>query len=69
MYVDDATMVLWANQAVAGVPDLDHMAYGVSREWTDMVVNILRLQTSDKNCFVPPGPAADAALHGCQVNA
>lgn len=31
-----------------------------------MVVNLLMLQTSDKNGFAPPGPAADAALRGCQ---
>lgn len=30
------------------------------------VVNVVRLQTSDKTVFIPPGPAADAALRGCQ---
>ena len=62
-------MVLWAKQAMAGsaeTPALTEMAYEVAREWTDVVVNLLRLQTSDKNVFTPPGPAADAALRGCQ---
>ena len=68
IYVDDATMVLWTKNAMAGMPELNHMAYEVSRAWTDMVVNILRLQTSDKTCFVPPGPAAEAALQGGRVH-
>ena len=62
-------MIFWAKQAMAGfaeTPALNKMAYEVAREWTDMVVNLVRLQTSDKNVFVPPGPAADAALRECQ---
>ena len=49
-------------------PALNHMAYEAAHAWTDMVVNLLRLQTSDDKVFVPPGPAATAALHGCQRN-
>ena len=58
IYVDEATMVLWAKQAMvdaAEPPALNHMAYEVARKWTGMVVNLLRLQTSDKNVLVPPG--------------
>ena len=44
------------------------MAYEVSRGWADMVVNMLCFHTSDKNCLVPPGPAAEAALQGCRVH-
>lgn len=44
------------------------MAYEVAKEWADLVVNILRLQTSTKNRFLPLGPAGDAALHGCRVH-
>ena len=42
------------------------MAYEVVAEGTNMVANLLRLQTSSKNVFIPEGPAADAALRGCQ---
>lgn len=37
IYVDDATMVLWAKQAMAGsaeTPALNRMAYEVASEWT-----------------------------------
>ena len=33
-----------------------------------MVVNLLKLQTSDKNIFAPEGAPARAAVRGCQVN-
>lgn len=59
IFVDDGTMILWAkselNQA-DGTPGLNRMAYDVAQEWTHMVVNLLKLQTSDKNIFVPDGP-------------
>ena len=44
------------------------MAYEVAQEWTHMVVNLLKLQTSDKNVFVPSGAPARAAVPGCQYN-
>lgn len=69
IYIDAATMVLWAKSTLAGSgesPALNRMAYEVVAEWTNMVANLLRLQTSDKNVFIPEGPAAGAALRGCQ---
>ena len=45
-----------------------HISYEVSKKWTDLVANDLRLDTSDKNRFLPPGPAANAAIAGCQTN-
>ena len=59
IYVDDATMVLWAKSALDkadGPPGLNRMAYEVAAEWTYMVVDLLKLQTSDKNVLVPNGP-------------
>ena len=67
IYVDDATMIMWAKQSLYGRPELANIAYETAREWADMVVDILRFQTSTKNRFLPPGPAADVAPHGCQV--
>ena len=40
IYVDDATMVMWAKKSLQDRPALPHMAYDVAREWTDLVVNI-----------------------------
>ena len=71
IYVDDATMVLLAKSEIDkadGAPGLNRMAYEVATEWTYMVVDMLKLQTSDKNVFVPNGPPARAALRGCQRN-
>ena len=46
-FVDDATMILCAksefNQS-DGTPGLKRMAYEVAQGWTDMVVNLLKLQ-------------------------
>ena len=64
-------MVLWVKSALAGsggTPDLNRMAYEVAAEWTSMVVNMLRLQTSDKHVFILEGLAAEAALRGCKKN-
>ena len=71
IFVDDATMIYWAkseNDKADGTPGLNRMAYEVAQEWTYMVVDLLKLQTSDKKVFVPDGPPARAALRGCQVN-
>ena len=64
----DATMVMWAKKPLRDHAELAHIAYEVAKEWTDSVVNVLHLQTSDKKRFIPPGPAADAALHGCRFS-
>ena len=71
IFVDDATMVLWAKSELNqtdGTPGLKVMAYEVAQEWTDMVVNFLRLQTSVKNAIIPMSAPARAALRGCQAN-
>ena len=68
-FVDDTTMIMWAKENIEGDnSDLPHIAYEVSSKWTDLVTNDLLLDTSDKNRFLPPGPAANAALAGCQAN-
>ena len=51
-------MVLWAKSELDkadGAPGLNRMAYQVAAEWTYMVVDLLKLQTSDKHVFVPDG--------------
>lgn len=71
IYVDDATMVLWAKSELDksdGTPGLNRMAYEVAAEWTYMVVDLLKLQTSDKNVFMPDGAPARVTLRGCQLN-
>ena len=58
IFVDDATMILWAKSELDqadGTPGLNRMAYEVAQEWTYMVVDLLKLQTSDKDVFVPQG--------------
>ena len=40
----------------------------MAEKWTGLVRNDLRLDTSDKNSFLPPGPAANAAVAGCRIN-
>ena len=40
----------------------------MAKKWTDLVINTLKLDTSDKKYFLPPGPAANAAIAGCQYN-
>ena len=70
-YVDDVAMVLWAKSELDnadGTPGLNRMAYQVAAEWTYIVVDLLKMQTSDKNVFVPNGPPVRAALRGCQLN-
>ena len=65
IFVDDATMILWAKSEINqsdGSPGLNRMAYEVAQEWTHMVVSLLKLQTSDKNSFVPNGAPARAAV-------
>ena len=48
--------------------ELPHIAYSVAEKWTGLVRNDLLLDTSDKNYFLPPGPAANAAVAGCHRN-
>ena len=56
-------MIMWAKEKIEGdTSDLPHIAYEVSKKWTDLVTNDLLLDTSDKNHFLPPGPAANAAI-------
>ena len=72
IFVDDATMILWAKSEINqsdGTPGLNHMAYEVAQEWTDMVVNLLKLQTSDKNIFAPEGAPARAVVRGARSTA
>lgn len=61
-------MIMWAKKHIGGQPELAKIAHETAKVWTDIVVNILKLQTSTKNRFLPIGPAADAARHGCQVH-
>ena len=62
-------MIMWAKTKIEGDnTDLPHIAYTVAEKWTGLVTKDLKLQTSDKNRFLPPGPAANAAIAGCQVN-
>ena len=48
--------------------DLSHLSYEVAKEWTGLVTGSLKLQTSDKNRFLPPGQAAEAAIAGCRIH-
>ena len=69
-FVDDTTMLMWAKEAIEGNrSDLPKISYEVAKHWTDLVTNVLLLDTSEKNQFIPEGPAAAAALAGCQFNA
>ena len=64
-------MIVWANSELNqadDTPGLNRMSYEVAQERTYRVADLLKLQTSDKNVFVPDGPPARAALRGCQVN-
>ena len=68
-FVDDTTMIMWAKEKIEGDnTDLPHIAYSVAEQWTALVTNDLKLETSDKNRFLPPGPVANDAIAGCQVN-
>ena len=58
-------MLMWANKPLCDHIEPAHIAYEVAKTW---VVNVLNLQTSDKHRFIHPGPAAEAALHGCRVH-
>ena len=49
-------------------PVFNRMTYEVAQGWTYMVVDLLKLQTSDNNVFVPDGAPARAALRGGQAN-
>ena len=68
-FVDDTTMIMWAKTKIEGDnTDLPHIAYTVAEKWIGIVAKDLKLQTSDKNRCLSPGPAANAAIAGCQVN-
>ena len=68
-FVDDATMIMWAKNKIEGNnSDLPHIAYTVAEKWTGFVTKSLKLQTSDNHRFLPPWPAASAALADCQVD-
>ena len=51
-----------------GPSDLSHLSYEIFKTWTGLVVGSLKLQTSDTNRFLPPGPAAEAAVAGCRIH-
>ena len=47
---------------------MPHIAYEVSKMWTGIVRKDFLLSTSIKHGFLPPGLAANAAVHGCNFN-
>ena len=68
-FVDDASMIMWATSKIErDNTELPHIAYEVSKKWTGIVRHDLRLSTSIKNSFIPPGIATEAAVAGCKFN-
>ena len=68
-FVDDTSMIMWAKNKIEGDnTELPYIAYEVSKMWTGIVRKDLLLSTSIKNSFLPPGTAANAAVHGCNFN-